>query len=957
MTPDALLAHLSKPKRSNWCLDNMLGSKSTSLQNPVHQNKGYIVEDAILVDDDSDTDSGEPQELEVPERWKDYVNLEDFGRQISVERRVRALKFEPLEYRSRLSSISRNRHGEYHSEKQSDAGGQTQKAPLTYMCSPEQGTHSEDTYPTYETTNGVDTKTAWNQEQPSPPKLPFSPGTAPNPLARTQEKSGQSKSESQVKVEAVAASPRKNYFNLARERAEKELTEQAAQCLLNEDNNGQSVDKALWTLALKKSSEEDTSTVSIATLDHRRKKEALSIASQCDLNPSPAAEVPDVGPLALAKPHKPTPTPPHGSNLHAKAPTESEPGSTALPTFSNILSSSKSTQDRAVSSVPFGTLILERAATAKVPTTPTEVTCTPSDGLNPQTVAQVEPQCGIAALSTSSKGPSSAKEQRVQDLFDLSPASSAAEQSEFIEKLRALQHGQIVCPMGSADPKQGFAALPASKAQIKPKELNGTKLSIKDLPPPLPVFDPRRKRPLSQIPMGELFRPDQVVSKQGYHDHKRQRQQEKKKAALHTDKYAEVQTVTDSTWATTGDVYETSVQGSNHQEPCGKLGVMDVTLAREGNKCISDNETLLIVDPDAQIGELGSKCELEVSHLGPASTRSPAKTLSSQVTKERSRKRSCNGMTKMQDYSKAARELEPTHVCGVFTPSRVPQGQDPTQLIPRFCLSRIDKCNTVCIICEGKFDKKRTLRNHFPKCVYVNGNPESHSWFDHQSVKRHAKRVTAWSKRITTEHQKPDPAELSVSENGAVSIHGSEVTSKPDKETSTKQPLATPQPTIQGDAEVYSDFDRTEQAMPVPPAHPNTGKKSISEAILAKWAAEEVEDADEEDDGMSEIELETPDIAYRYYVKRYEWPIHRLEEQHMGDTFGPFYTMNEANILAEQEIHRLDSDPGGNYPRNWRHICEQDEVGMRSYTVEMLGMHVKTVVYRDKSPNHRPYPL
>jgi hypothetical protein len=512
--------------------------------------------------------------------------------------------------------------------------------------------------------------------------------------------------------------------------------------------------------------------------------------------------------------------------------------------------------------------------------------------------------------------------------------------------------------MGSADPKQGFAALPASKAQIKPNRLNGTKPSIKDLPPPLPVFDPKRKRPLSQIPMCELFRPDQVVSKQGYHDHKRQRRQEKKKAALHTEKHEEVQTVTDATWATMGDVYETSVQGSKQQEPSSKLGLTGATLAREGNKNISDNETLLIVDPDAQIGELGSKRELSVSYSGPPSTRSLPKTLSSQVTEERSRKRSCNEITKREEDGKAARELEPTHVCGVCTPSKVPQGQGPTQLIPRFCLNRVEKCNTVCIICEGKFDRKRTLRDHFPKCVEVNGNPESHSWFDHQSVKRHTKRVTTWPKKIATEHQKPDFAELSGLESGAVSIDGSEVTSKPDKETSTKQPVATPQPIILEDAEVYFDFDRTEQATPAPAAHPNTGKKSISEATLAKWAAEEVEDADDEEDGMSDIELEKPDIAYRYYVKRYEWPINQLEEQHMGDTFGPFYTMNEANILAEQEIQRLDtSDPVGNYPRNWRHICEQDEVGMRSYTVELMGMHVETVVYRGKSRNHRPNPF
>ena len=107
---------------------------------------------------------------------------------------------------------------------------------------------------------------------------------------------------------------------------------------------------------------------------------------------------------------------------------------------------------------------------------------------------------------------------------------------------------------------------------------------------------------------------------------------------------------------------------------------------------------------------------------------------------------------------------------------------------------------------------------------------------------------------------------------------------------------------------------------------------------------------------MSEIEIEIPDIAYRYYVKRYELPVDQ-EDQPMGNTFGPYYTMAEANVVAEQAIHRLDTDPQGNYPRNWRHVCDQDEIGMRSYTVEVLGMHIETVVYRGKLPLLRPDPL
>jgi hypothetical protein len=54
-------------------------------------------------------------------------------------------------------------------------------------------------------------------------------------------------------------------------------------------------------------------------------------------------------------------------------------------------------------------------------------------------------------------------------------------------------------------------------------------------------------------------------------------------------------------------VYATPVQGSKQQEPSGKLSLLGATLVDEGNENIYVNETLLIIDPDAYIGDLGSK--------------------------------------------------------------------------------------------------------------------------------------------------------------------------------------------------------------------------------------------------------------------------------------------------------------------------------------------------------------
>ena len=965
-----------------------------------------------MLDDDSDEDTGDSNESEVLDYFKDYADLMDYGREIKIEGQGRASKSKPLDHQSLKSSAlaqGREKYGQslpkcaHDSKKQSDPGGQIHKAPVAHMYSPKRSQATKDASTTTERE-----KTKKNSHHPEPhlSNAPAAQKNTHSSFARSQRRSERSRSESQAKVKAIAASAsaRKNHSTLARQRAEKALAEQAAQCLQNEEKNDRSVEMVLQALAPKKGSKEDVRAGSNATLGQLREKVAPSTTPHREQQ-GPAPKDPKPGSPALATPPKALPTLQHDPTPHVTVPAESKRGFAALLMSSEALSSSKNTKDGKVSSAPFGRMVLDHASSTKAQTTPAKVPPTPQNGPRPPATAQAEPKRGFAALPTSSKAPSSSKDTRFQKLFGLGPASSTEASSTSTKEPQTPQQEPEPHFTGQTELKRGFAALPASSeaspskgtqyksiphgryevvlrepntpAKIKttPKPVNITK-STTHLPPPLPVFDPKPKRPLAHIPMGELYRPDRVVSKQGHHDHKRQRRQEKRDDALHADEHGEIQNDADAAWATTGDVY--AVPANNPDALNGKQGSDAASGAAAGGKSsgsakwepfvddASNDEgtndsddvvnTLLLIDPDVQDQAYGSGHKSTIGHSDAISNRPLPGSPKSTVTRKNVPKYRTNGLAKQRKSSKAARELERTGVCGVFSPSKVPDGEAPTQLIPHFCLKR--KCRMVCIICESKFDTKRTLRAHFPKCVGVNGNPDSRSWFDHSSVPKDVKEyipragpAAIWPKKPTTERQEPISPQLCESDSDASSAHESPLSSK------ARQTAATaPQPTIQEDAEFQFDFDRFDQGLQTPAGRPTTGRKSISDATLAKWGAEEDGDADDEEDEMSEIELETPDIAYRYYVKRYESPVDQ-EEQRMGNTFGPFYTMAEANVVAEQEIHRLDTDPQGNYPRNWRHVCDQDEIGMRSYTVEVSGMHIETVVYRGKSPLIRPDPL
>ena len=68
-----------------------------------------------------------------------------------------------------------------------------------------------------------------------------------------------------------------------------------------------------------------------------------------------------------------------------------------------------------------------------------------------------------------------------------------------------------------------------------------------------------------------------------------------------------------------------------------------------------------------------------------------------------------------------------TEVCGIFSPSRnepphKPRGADP-----------LAKFQYRCPRCNVSYTRSNTVKQHFPRCIETNGNPDSLRWFDHAS--------------------------------------------------------------------------------------------------------------------------------------------------------------------------------------------------------------------------------
>lgn len=80
-----------------------------------------------------------------------------------------------------------------------------------------------------------------------------------------------------------------------------------------------------------------------------------------------------------------------------------------------------------------------------------------------------------------------------------------------------------------------------------------------------------------------------------------------------------------------------------------------------------------------------------------------------------------------------------TEVCGIFAPSL----QDPPlQLSKPKGENSFENPQYHCPRCDSIFSRSDSVKQHFPRCVAINGNPGSLRWFDHASNK-----ISGWRKR------------------------------------------------------------------------------------------------------------------------------------------------------------------------------------------------------------------
>ena len=306
-----------------------------------------------------------------------------------------------------------------------------------------------------------------------------------------------------------------------------------------------------------------------------------------------------------------------------------------------------------------------------------------------------------------------------------------------------------------------------------------------------------------------------------------------------------------------------------------------------------------------------------------------------------------------RESRRLARELVATEACGVFSESHVPTGCSPAQHIPTPAQLRTTR-NMTCIICDSKFAKREYVRNHFPKCVQKNGNPNRHFWFDHPSI-RNKDDIIFPNQNDTTVQTKNDST---VRNRNDTTIHNpNDVTVLNKNDTQRKilndgfgpfSKKTDDEPTI----DPASSLPRLQADPATAVEHRTTGGKGISDATIASWLATQSgdEDIEDEDDFNAKNEMETSDSAWQYHVTRQE--IHTADLG-LGDPierkFGPYWTLGEANAKAEEEIQIRDiSPPPGPHPRGWNLQFRHDENGMDSHTVEVQGTTISTTVTRSK---------
>ena len=353
------------------------------------------------------------------------------------------------------------------------------------------------------------------------------------------------------------------------------------------------------------------------------------------------------------------------------------------------------------------------------------------------------------------------------------------------------------------------------------------------------------------------------------------------------------------------------IDSSSHREKQDQLFVSDSEdQGQGGDRLCFQNST----------GSSQQSCATQQNNIGKQG--SPRIKQIARQTQKSSRGDRAAESSKRRESSRLAREFAPTEVCGVFSESRVPAGCNPARPIRRPSTVKRTR-NMTCIICDSKFEVKQYVRDHFPKCVQKNGNPNRHSWFDHPTVRNN---------------------------NGTQGTRLDDGFG-PFSKKSDDEPAV----------DTSFSLSASQTDPPAAVEHRTTGGKGISDTTIASWLAAQSENADMEgqDNRSAETGTESSGSAWQYQVTRQEIRTADLGlEEPIERRYGPYWTLEEANATAGEEIQIRDmSPPSGPQSRGWNLQFRKDENGMDSHTVEVEGTTITTIVTRSKSSPSKTPPL
>ena len=136
--------------------------------------------------------------------------------------------------------------------------------------------------------------------------------------------------------------------------------------------------------------------------------------------------------------------------------------------------------------------------------------------------------------------------------------------------------------------------------------------------------------------------------------------------------------------------------------------------------------------------------------------------------------------------------------------------------------------------------------------------------------------------------------------------------------------------------------------------HPTTGGKGISDATRRRWESNATAQAypTPTDSVIDEDEFGEPESLYQYHVQIREWLTGESEADARLIQFGPFFTLAEANKVAENSVQRPSENSRDVIfrPGAWSYNYSQDDKGMQIHAVGSGGGSIEASVSRNITP-------